>query len=143
MSNIEKGDIKQTLRVIDKDNAVKIDTDKLKKGDKLIVQAENGNTDEYSILAGKPLGVDSEKNAAGVIAGSGHLGQKLFPIKRIGYKYYGRRILKLYYKLKDKFVNIKVNSGTTYVPKTGKEKLEMGCICYLQAEAHQRDIIWS
>lgn len=127
LSNIEKGDIKQTLRVIDKDNAVKIDTDKLKKGDKLIVQAENGNTDEYSILLDeKPLELEFRENAFKVIAGSGPFGTKIVSYKKELDTSITVEEFLSYITNKDKFVNIKVNSGTTYVPKTGKEKLEMG-----------------
>ena len=127
LSNIVKGDAKQTLSVIDKNKQSKIDSDKLASGDKLLVRAESGKTAEYTIILDKkPLELVFKDNAFKVVQESGPFGTKIVSDKKeLDTNVTAGEFLDLIVN-RDKFVNIKLNSGNTYEPKKNDEKLEQG-----------------
>ena len=127
LSNIVKGDEKQTLSVIDKNKQSKIDSDKLASGDKLLVRAESGKTAEYTIILDKkPLEVVFKDNAFKVVQESGPFGTKIVSDKKeLDTNVTVEEFLNLIVN-RDKFVNIKLNSGNTDEPKKKDEKLEQG-----------------
>lgn len=127
LSNIVKGDEKQTLSVIDKNKQSKIDSDKLASGDKLLVRAESGKTAEYTIILDKkPLELVFKDNAFKVVQESGPFGTKIMSDKKeLDTNVTVEEFLNLIAN-RDKFVNIKLNSAITSEPKKNDEKLEQG-----------------
>lgn len=127
LSNIVKGDAKQTLSVIDKNKQSKIDSDKLASGDKLLVRAESGKTAEYTIILDKkPLELVFKDNAFKVVQESGSFGTKIVSDKKeLDTNVTVEEFLNLIVN-KDKFKSIKLNSGNADEPKKKDEKLEQG-----------------
>lgn len=127
LSNIVKGDAKQTLSVIDKNKQSKIDSDKLASGDKLLVRAESGKTAEYTIILDKkPLELVFKDNAFKVEHGEGAFGTKIVSDKKeLDTNVTVEEFLNLIVN-KDKFKSIKLNSGNADEPKKKDEKLEQG-----------------
>ena len=127
LSNIVKGDAKQTLSVIDKNKQSKIDSDKLASGDKLLVRAESGKTAEYTIILDKkPLELVFKDNAFKIVQESGPFGTKIVSDKKeLDTNVTVEEFLDLIVN-RDEFKSIKLNSGNTYEPKKKDEKLEQG-----------------
>lgn len=127
LSNIVKGDAKQTLSVIDKNKQSKIDSDKLASGDKLLVRAESGKTAEYTIILDKkPLELVFKDNAFKIVQESGPFGTKIVSDKKeLDTNVTVEEFLDLIVN-RDEFKSIKLNSGNTYEPKKNDEKLEQG-----------------
>ena len=127
ISNIEKGHVKQSLNVVDKTGSIKSNNEKLAIGDKLVVIAENGKKAEYTIIIeAKKTGLTFKDNAFKVETGTGPFGNKISSgNKTLDSNVTVEEFLNLI-EDKDRFLSIKVNSGVTYEPKAGKEKLEQG-----------------
>lgn len=127
LSNIEKGHAKQSLSVADKIGNTKSTSDKLATGDKLIVRVETGEKDEYTIiLEEKKTGLVFRNSAFTVETGAGPFGNKIKSgNKALDTNVTVEEFLNLI-ENKNEFLSIKVNSGVTYEPKMGKEKLEQG-----------------
>lgn len=96
-------------------------------GDKLVVIAENGKKAEYTIIIeAKKTGLTFKDNAFKVETGTGPFGNKISSgNKTLDSNVTVEEFLNLI-EDKDRFLSIKVNSGVTYEPKAGKEKLEQG-----------------
>lgn len=127
LSNIEKGDINQSLLVEDRDGEIKNDIENLVLGDKLVITAENGDKIEYDIiLEEKELALKFKDNAFNLVFGQGIFGNKISSgSKNLDTNLTVEEFLK-YIENKDSFKSIKVYSGITYEQKVSNEKLENG-----------------
>lgn len=127
LSNIEKGDINQSLLVENRDGEIKNDIENLVLGDKLVITAENGNKIEYDIiLEEKELALKFKDNAFNLVFGQGIFGNKISSgSKNLDTNLTVEEFLK-YIENKDSFKSIKVYSGITYEQKVSNEKLENG-----------------
>ncbi|MDQ0274979.1 hypothetical protein J2S72_001003 [Peptoniphilus koenoeneniae] len=127
LSNIIKGDDRQTLNVIDKNQRIKGDTEFLAVGDVLLVKAENGSKIEYTInLEAKKLTLEFKDDAFKLEDMGGFLGIKILSNKKkLDNNLSTKEFLDLISN-KEAFLNIKLNSGITYEPKKDDEKLEKG-----------------
>lgn len=127
LSNIEKGDINQSLLVENRDGEIKNDIENLVLGDKLVITAENGDKIEYDIiLEEKELVLKFKDNAFNLVFGQGIFGNKISSgSKNLDTNLTVEEFLK-YIENKDSFKSIKVYSGITYEQKVSNEELENG-----------------